>query len=71
VPTDQVWEVFLLPDVFVCFDRMSEKCVAGSGVVSPSSCSFLLMVDEVLNKTPQARPCDHMDVVCTLPFVNI
>ena len=37
----------------VCFESMSEKCAAGGSVVvtvSPSSCSFLLMIDEVINK---------------------
>jgi len=46
-------EVHLLPDACVCFDSMSGKCVAGSSVVvvvSLSSCSFLLMVDEVIDK---------------------
>jgi len=30
------------------------------------------MVDEVMNKEkmPQARPCDHMDVIRTLPLMD-
>lgn len=46
-------EVPLLLDASVCFDRMSEKCVTDGSVVVvilPSSCSFLLMVVEVINK---------------------
>ena len=53
-PPDWLWgEVYLLPDACACFDSMSGKCVAGSSVVvvvSLSSCSFLLMVDEVIDK---------------------
>jgi len=31
------------------------------------------MVDEVINeyKTSQARQCDHIDIVCTLPLMNM
>jgi len=49
LPTNQVWEVPLLLDAFVCFDSMSGKYVTGGSmavVISPSSCSFLLMVDK-------------------------
>ena len=43
-PTNQVWEVPLLPDASVWFDSMSGKCVGGGSVVvaiSLSSSSFL------------------------------
>ena len=42
----------LLFVLIVLFDSMSGKCVAGGRVavaISPSSCSFLFMVDEVMN----------------------
>jgi len=63
-PTNQVCEVSMLPDASVCFDSMPGKRVACCSVIVailPSFCSFLLMVDEVVNKekTSQARPCDH------------
>ena len=64
-PPDWLWgEVYLLPDACVCFDSMSGKCVAGSSVVvvvSLSSCSFLLMVDEVIDN----RKCHMPDHVTT------
>lgn len=40
----------MLPYASVCFDGVLGECVGGGSVavaVSPSSCSFLLMVDEV------------------------
>ena len=52
-PTDWFWKVSVLQDASVCFESMSEKCAAGGSVVvtgSPSSCSFLLMIDEGINK---------------------
>ena len=53
---------------------MSGKCPAGGSVVlavSQSSCSFLLMVDEVINKMSQARPCEYENIVSTLPLMNM
>ena len=51
----------LLFVLIVFFDSMSEKCVAGGRVVVvvlPSSCSFLLMVDEVINISMESmQPC--------------
>ena len=54
-PTNWFWKVSILQDASVCFESMLEKCVAGGSVaggsvvatVSPSSCSFLLTIDEV------------------------
>jgi len=43
----------LLYILIVLFGSMSGKCTAGGRVavaISPSSCSFLLMVDEVINQ---------------------
>ena len=43
----------MLPEASVCFGSMLRKCVAGGNVavaISLSSCRFLLMVDEVINK---------------------
>ena len=43
----------MLPDASISFDNTSGKSVASDSVglvVSASSCSFLLMVDEVINK---------------------
>ena len=73
-PTDRVLEVPLLPEASV--NSMLGKCVACGSVVvvvSPSSCSFLLKVDDVINKikTSQARPCDHVDAVFTLALMNM
>ena len=65
----------MLPNTSVSFDTTSGKSVASDSVglvVSPSSCSFLLMVDEVINKQKmsQTQPFDHEDIICTLPIMN-
>ena len=65
LPTVLIREVDMLSDAFVwyfVFDSMSGKCVAGSSVVvvvSLSSCSFLLMVDEVIDNRKCHMP-DHV-----------
>jgi len=55
----------MLADASVCCDSMLGKCVAGVSVVlaiSLSSCSFLLIVDEVIKTN---RKCHRLDRVTT------
>lgn len=70
-PTDWVWEATKLTDAFVCFESMSGKCVTGGSMVVgvlPLSCSYMKPVVEVINgQKASCRPCDHKDVICTLP----
>ena len=54
----------MLPDASISFDNTSGKSVASDSVglvVSPSSCSFLLMVE---------ASCDHEDIICPLPLMS-
>ena len=59
------------------FDKMSRKCAAGGSVVVVVSPLISLMEDQLANlrkwgvNAAIVQPCDHADVICTLPLMNM
>ena len=59
------------------FDKMSRKCAAGGSVVVVVSPLISLMEDQLASlrkwgvNAAIVQPCDHADVICTLPLMNM